>query len=383
MFVIWRHRKENPVLFPITLGFSILSIGFGNWIGRIPETKNLLGLSESDLGLCFLGMATGAFLGAQIAAHLSEKWKPAIVISVSCWILCLGIILIPFATKQWTLTSILFFMGAANSWLNVSMNAAASQMEAKLNTPILSTCHGMYSLGGFIGITSSGLFATAHIPLTTHLPFIGIFIAIYVALAYKYFLILDPLPKQTDNKKFSLPEPWLLKLMIIGLIVMVCEGAVTDWSTLYLREELKAPIMWSTLGYAGFSFTMAGGRFLGDYIRKFVNPLYLVRYGILIGAIGLLIAANIPFMLVVITGFSLTGIGFSIIVPLLFVLSSLQKPDNPTVGISGIATSGVIGFLMGPPLIGMIGEFFSLSTAFNGLGMFALIAAIIAWKKDS
>ncbi|MEY3321829.1 MAG: hypothetical protein RLZZ417_1412 [Bacteroidota bacterium] len=382
MFVIWHNRKKNPVLFPITLGFSILSIGFGNWIGRIPETKHLLGLSESDLGLCFFGMAAGAFLGAQIAGSLSEKWKPALVISISCWILCLGIVLIPFASRQWTLTCILFFMGAANSWLNVSMNAAASQMESKLNTPILSTCHGMYSLGGFIGITSSGLFATAQIPLTIHLPFIGIFIAIYVGLVYKYFLILDPLPEQKNIKKFSLPEPWLLKLMTIGLIVMVCEGAVTDWSTLYLRDELKAPVMLSTLGYAGFSFSMAGGRFLGDFIRKWVNPVYLVQYGILIGAIGLLIAANIPFMAGVITGFSLTGIGFSIIVPLLFVISALQKPDNPTVGIAGIATSGVIGFLMGPPLIGMIGEFFSLSVAFNGLGMFALIAALIAWKKD-
>ena len=154
MFVIWRHRRENPVLFPITLGFSILSVGFGNWIGRIPETKRLLGLSESDLGLCFFGMATGAFLGAQIAATLCEKWKPAIVISVSCWLLCLGIILIPFANSQLSLTSILFFMGTANSWLNVSMNAAASQMENKLKTPILSTCHGMYSLGGVVGITS-------------------------------------------------------------------------------------------------------------------------------------------------------------------------------------------------------------------------------------
>jgi MFS family permease len=328
-------------------------------------------------------MAAGAFLGAQIASGICEKWKPSLVISGSCWLLSLGILLIPFAKNQWMLTSILFFMGAANSWLNVSINAAASQMETKLNTPILATCHGMYSLGGFLGIISSGIFATAQIPLTIHLPVIGVIMAIYVAFAYRYFEVLQPLQKREVHKKFNLPEPWLLKLMIIGLIVMVCEGAVTDWSTLYLREELKAPIMWSTLGYAGFSFSMAGGRFLGDYIRKFVNPLYLVRYGILIGAIGLLIAANIPFMLGVITGFSLTGIGFSIIVPLLFVLSSLQKPDNPTVGIAGIATSGVIGFLMGPPLIGMIGEFFSLSTAFNGLGMFALIAAIIAWKKDS
>ncbi|MFM7091828.1 MAG: MFS transporter [Bacteroidota bacterium] len=382
MFVIWRHRRENPVLFPITLGFSILSVGFGNWIGRIPETKRLLGLSESDLGLCFFGMATGAFLGAQIAATLCEKWKPAIVISVSCWLLCLGIILIPFANSQLSLTSILFFMGTANSWLNVSMNAAASQMENKLKTPILSTCHGMYSLGGVVGITSSGLFATAEIPLTVHLPAVGIFIALYVAYVYRFFLVLVPLPRQMNKKKFSLPEPWLLKLMIIGLIVMVCEGAVTDWSTLYLRDELNAPIMWSTLGYAGFSFSMAGGRFLGDYIRKHFHPIQLVRYGILIGSIGLFIAASFPFTPGVIAGFSLTGIGFSIIVPLLFVISAMQKPENPTIGIAGIATSGVIGFLMGPPLIGMVGELFSLSAAFNGLGVFAFLAAVIAWKKD-
>ena len=65
MFVIWRHRKDHPVLFPITIGFSMLSFGFGHWIGRIPETKHLLHLSESDIGLCFFGMASGAFLGDQ------------------------------------------------------------------------------------------------------------------------------------------------------------------------------------------------------------------------------------------------------------------------------------------------------------------------------
>lgn len=382
MFVIWRHRKEHPVLFPITIGFTILSFGFGHWIGRIPETKRLLNLSDSDIGLCFFGMALGAFLGAQLASSICEKWKPSLVISGSCWLLSLGILLIPFANSQWTLTVILFFMGAANSWLNVSINAAASQMESKLQTPILATCHGMYSLGGFLGILSSGIFATAKVPLTIHLPLVGLIIAIYVAFAYRYFAALQPLPKREAAKKFSLPEPWLLKLMVIGLIVMVCEGAVTDWSTLYLRDEMKVSVMLSTFGYAGFSMSMASGRFLGDYIRKYYQPIVLVRYGILIGAVGLLVAANLPFTFGIISGFSITGIGFSLIIPLLFVLSSIKNPDNPTKGISGIATSGVIGFLMGPAIIGMIGELFSLSVAFNGLGILALFAAYIAWRKD-
>ena len=169
--------------------------------------------------------------------------------------------------------------------------------------------------------------------------------------------------------------------MVIGLIVMVCEGAVTDWSTLYLRDEMKVSIMLSTFGYAGFSISMAGGRFLGDYVRKYYQPILLVRYGILIGAGGLLVAANLPFTVGIISGFSLTGIGFSIIIPLLFVLSAMKNPDNPTIGISGIATSGVIGFLIGPAVIGMVGEVFSLSVAFNGLGILALFAAYIAWKK--
>lgn len=382
MFVIWRHRKDHPVLFPITIGFTILSFGFGHWIGRIPETKRLLNLSDSDIGLCFFGMALGAFSGAQLASSICEKWKPSLVISGSCWLLSLGILLIPFANSQWTLTGILFFMGAANSWLNVSINAAASQMESKLQTPILATCHGMYSLGGFLGIISSGIFATAKIPLTVHLPIVGLIIAIYVAFSYQYFAVLQPLPKREVAKKFSLPEPWLLKLMVIGLIVMVCEGAVTDWSTLYLRDEMKVTVMLSTFGYAGFSMFMASGRFLGDYIRKYYPPILLVRYGILIGAMGLLVAANLPFTFGIISGFSLTGVGFSLIIPLLFVLSAIQNPDNPTKGISGIATSGVIGFLMGPAIIGMIGELFSLSVAFNGLGILALFAAYIAWRKD-
>jgi predicted MFS family arabinose efflux permease len=239
----------------------------------------------------------------------------------------------------------------------------------------------MYSLGGFLGIISSGIFATAQIPLTIHLPVIGIFMATYVAFAYKYFDVIQPLQKREARKKFNLPEPWLLKLMIIGLIVMVCEGAVTDWSTLYLRDEMKVSVMLSTLGYAGFSISMAGGRFLGDYVRRNYQPIILVRYGILIGAGGLLVAANLPFTAGIISGFSLTGIGFSIIIPLLFVLSAMQNPDNPTIGISGIATSGVIGFLIGPAVIGMVGEVFSLSVAFNGLGILALFAAYIAWKK--
>lgn len=382
MFVIWRHRKEHPVLFPITFGFAILSFGFGHWIGRIPETKRLLNLSDSDIGLCFFGMAFGAFLGAQLASSICEKWRPSLVISSSCWLISLSILLIPFANHQWTLTGILFFMGAANSWLNVSINAAASQMENKLKTPILATCHGMHSLGGFLGIISSGIFATAETPLTIHLPLIGLIIAIYVAFAYRYFTVLQPLPKREEAKKISLPEPWLLKWMVIGLIVMVCEGAVTDWSTLYLRDELKVSVIVSTLGYAGFSIFMAGGRFLGDYIRKYCHPIILVRYGILIGALGLLVAANLPFTLGVISGFSVTGLGFSLIIPLLYVLAALQNPDNPTAGISGIATSGVIGFLMGPAIIGLVGELFSLAVAFNGLGILALFAAYIAWRKD-
>jgi MFS family permease len=149
-----------------------------------------------------------------------------------------------------------------------------------------------------------------------------------------------------------------------------------------LSDELNASILWSTLGYAGFSFTMAGGRFLGDYVRKYFKPIPLVRFGLFIGSIGLFIAAHFPLIPGVIAGFSLTGIGFSIIVPLLFVISAMQKPENPTAGIAGIATSGVIGFLMGPPIIGFVGELYSLSIAFSALSVFALIAALIASKKD-
>ena len=207
-----------------------------------------------------------------------------------------------------------------------------------------------------------------------------------VVVAASRALLPSP-PVQGDLKpKFVFPSRALLGLGMLTFAALLIEGAMADWSAVFLRRERGLDAGGAALGYAAFSLTMAAARFAGDAIAHRVGPLKLVRVSALLAFIGLVLALFVPQSGVSIAGFGLVGFGMANLIPLLFSAAARARPGEPGAGIAAVATTGYLGFIAGPPLIGVIADWTGVTAALGLLvalciGIFAASRAVMPPAK--
>ena len=379
MFHVLKMFWSNKTGLSVGFTFFTVSVLFGSWIARIPEVKAQLQMSEAQLGLVLLGLPIGAALGTLMATRQLRRMDLGRFTYYGALIMCFFMLFPAWMPTPLLLGIALFCVGFSEGMANVGMNSAASQVEKTQNILIMSACHGMFSLGGMIGAVSAGFVASLGVPLWLHLS--GV-VLILVILNYQLRFILLSIPNlETPSVGgFSLPPKALWGLAVIGFCIMLGEGAIADWSAIFLKEIRLSNVFVAALGFAGFSFFMALGRFFGDGLIQHFGYGNLVLGGSLLGGMGLLLAIAVPVAWITVIGFSLTGLGFSIVVPILFGRSAQLCPDRPAEGIAGIATSGIVGFMIGPPAIGFIAESFGLSNGLLTVVLLSLLAVVIAFR---
>ena len=370
--MFWSNKTSLSVGFV----FFTINVLFGGWIARIPEVKADLDMSEAELGLALLGLPVGSLAGAFYASWQLRRQplgKFTFYMTVG---LCVAIILPALAAFPLILSVALISIGFLSSATDVGMNAAAAQVEKKYNILIMSACHGMFSLGGVVGAILGGITASLGIPLWLYLGILGLVMLVLNTLLSPV-LFTVPNPEQQDQG-FSLPPRALWGLALIGFCVMLGEGAVADWSAIFLQEIRHSSPFLAAMGFAAFSFFMALGRFVGDALTVRFGHRMLTVLGSLLGSVGLLMAISIPGSWSGILGFALTGLGFSVVVPLLFGQAARLQPDAPGDSIAGIASSGIFGFMIGPPAIGFIAEAYGLSIGLLTAALLGILATVVA-----
>jgi len=358
----------------VGMAFFSLSLLFGSWLARIPEVQMALSLSEGRLGLALLGLPMGALALMPFAGKITQRLSTGSAMGISTVFFCLVAPLPAFAGNFWALMSALFVVGISNSFMNISINAAAASVERSYRISIMSACHGMFSLGAMIGAGSAGLIASAGVPLHLHLIGVALLLLVIQVLLQPVTAHLPEGSKQ-EGDGLTAPPAVLWSLAFIGFCIMIGEGAIADWSAIYLSKTLDAGPLVASLGYAGFSMAMAIGRFSGDSIRMALGSRKAIAGGSLLGCIGMVLTIISPVAPMAILGFTLAGLGFSTVVPLLFSKAANTPGVAAGTGIAAIASAGIVGFLIAPPIIGFISEWLSLSA---GLGFVALLAGVAA-----
>ncbi|HKK79922.1 MAG TPA: MFS transporter, partial [Phaeodactylibacter sp.] len=191
------------------------------------------------------------------------------------------------------------------------------------------------------------------------------------------------LPKhESKGSALALPPKALLGLAFIGFCIMIGEGAIADWGAIFLHKEAGASTAFASLGYAGFSLSMAVGRFAGDSIRLKLGSTRPIAVGSLIGAAGIALTVMSAHPVIGILGFTIVGLGFSTVVPLVFSAAANTKGVDVANGIAAVASAGTIGFLIAPPLIGMISEAWGLSYGMGFVALLALSAALVSYTRS-
>lgn len=368
---------NQPEAFTVGLIFLFLNIAFGSWLSRLPEVQQRLQMSEATLGWVLLSMPLGSLISTTFSRQLITRYETGrlAIVTLVCFT---GIMILPpLAGSPALLFVLLFCVGLTHGILNVSMNTVANAIEDRLQARVVSSIHGMYSLGGFIGALIGGSFARAGIGLPLQM---GLIFLLAMGVMYSRGRPVWHFQASISQERQPIrwPSQRLLVYMIIGVCIMVGEGAISDWSAIYLSKQLQAGPLIAALGFAGFSAAMAIGRFSGDWVRAHIRTKVLVRNGALLSFTGLLLVVLVPVQGIAVLGFTLAGVGFAAGIPIIFLASGRLTPKNPGIGIAAVANAGLIGFLGAPPAIGLMAEHFGLNKAMLLVAILALLAAILS-----
>ena len=362
--------------------FFIAGLSFASWASRIPDIKNLLHLSDAALGGVLLALPLGSMLSLPLAGWLVAKYgsKKIVTIAATCYPLIL--IVIGTAGSVGQLISVLFVFGLFGNLCNISINTQAVGVESLYGRSIMASFHGIWSLAGFTGAAIGTLLISKNISPFLHFCLISGGCLLLIISVQRFALPKDAV--HPNQPIFARPDSALLKLGLIAFSCMVCEGTMFDWSGVYFQKVVAVPKELTTLGYAAFMGTMAGGRFLGDRIvMRFGQQRVLQGSGMVITT-GLLIAVLFPFIIPATIGFLLVGFGVSSVIPLVYSAAGRSKTLSPGVALAAVSTIGFLGFLLGPPMIGFIAQAFSLRwsftlIAFLGFGT-TVLASLMKWE---
>ena len=372
-------RSVSPRL-ALTLLFIMRGFILGNWIARIPAIADHLGVSRTELGTVLIAGAIGALVSFQTSAPRISKIGSAraILLFGSGWLLAYPMAL--YAPGAIGFFVMLLWFGFCNGTTDVALNAQAVEIERRIQQPILSTMHGMFSVGALLGTAAGGVLAAMDVPISPQ------FLAIATIQTAIWWLLngrLMPdeprvLEASTVRKRrpiFSIGPRVLWPLGAIAFCCGLIEEALADWGALYLTQDLLTNPGLAAMGYTIFSLAMLVGRLSGDQVVKRFGPVMLLRAGAALGTMGLLggIVINTP--IAFLASFALVGLGFSTIIPIVYRTAGSTPGVDRAEGVAAVATTCYAAFLIGPPVMGFISDVASLRLAFALVG--GIVTAVI------
>lgn len=355
--------------------FFLHGLIVSTWLSRIPAVQTRLGLTAGQLGLALLGTALGALFSMPLTGALVTRNGSRPIAVTSTVLMCFGLILLPYAPNQVLLTSALALYGVFSGAMNVSMNAQAVALEQCYGRSIMSSFHALFSFGGMTGAALGGLVASRHISPAAHF-LIAALVYIVVALFAGRTLMSGGRGRPGQPVFARITGP-LLGLGCLAFCILLNEGAMADWSSVYLKRSLGTGEGVAATGYAIFSFAMAFGRLLGDWLTERFGRVAIVRMGALVAACGMAVGLGVGSVSATLLGFGAAGAGFSIIVPLAFGAAG-RNGTSAGAGLAAVNTAGYLGFLSGPAIIGFTADWTGLRAALSLVVVLSVVVSLLA-----
>ncbi|MCC9135423.1 MFS transporter [Pontibacter silvestris] len=362
--------------------FFLQGLSFASWGSRIPTVQQKLGLSEAELGGVLFSLPVGLMVSLPIAGWLIAKVGSRKVVISALLVYAVTLVTIGFSQNTLQLMACLFVFGLAGNMVNISVNTQAVGVETLYSKSIMASFHGLWSLAGFIGAAIGTMMIGNEVMPSQHFLLIMGITIVGVLIGSRYVLRED-ISTGEDTPIFAKPDKSLLLLGLVAFCAMICEGAMFDWSGVYFKNVLQVDKSLIGAGYTAFMFTMASGRFVADWFTsRFGLKSILQLSGVLI-AVGLLISVVFPHLFTAITGFLLVGAGVSSVVPLIYSAAGKSKVMSPGSALAAVSSISFLGFLLGPPVIGLVAGATSLRVSFTIIAFMGFCITILASKSKS
>jgi fucose permease len=373
---------QNKKYFASAFLYSCFSLIFSTWVTYIPHISDKLEITEGKIGNAIFFAALGAFFMIRICRHFIDKvgvGRYTYFALISYCICFFG----PFLAYDYvSLCVSLFIFGMAGSSFAISLNSLTATIEKQDKIYVMSASHGFWSIGGMIGAATGSFIAALANNAILHISILVLIILVVETRLKKHYYFRKGEHLDVVKRRRTQFKPLFL-IALIGLVIMVSEGAIADWSALYLKKIIQLDLKYIGLGYSAFAFAMMIGRFSGDSLSRNLGSWRLITLAIVIGMMGfvLLLIIN-PFISIL--GFFVVGLGFSVIVPEVYRLASNVEGIKTADAVSFVAATTNIGFMLGPVILGYIAELKSLHLSFIVLTAFVSIAFFISfWKYSS
>jgi MFS family permease len=359
--------------------FFIAGLCFASWASRIPDIKQHLQLSDGGLGAVLFALPVGLMVSLPFSGWLVHHFGSRKMVLLAAILYPLILCNIGLVQQTWQLVVVLFVFGLMGNLFNIAVNTQAVSLEVLYGRSIMASFHGIWSLAGFTGAAIGTLMINFHLTPFIHFCIIAAVAFLMMALLYRNSLRQD-INAGDDRPLFAKPDATLLKLGLIAMCCMVCEGAMFDWSGVYFQKVVAVSKGLIPLGYTAFMCTMAGGRFAGDKLVTRLGTLRMLQLSGLVIATGLVIAIVFPTLVTATLGFMLVGIGVSSVVPLVYGVAGKSTVFSPGVALAAVSTIGYLGFLVGPPMIGFIAQAASLRVSFALIAVLGFTTTLISSK---
>ena len=365
--------------------FFMAGLCFSSWASRIATVQQNLGLTDAALGAVLFSLPVGLMLSLPFSGWAITKVGSKKVLLGA--ILVYGICLITLGLAHTTLQLIICLVcfGFSSNAVNISVNTQAVVAERMYERPIMASFHGLWSLAGFAGAGIGTVMIANHIDPFHHFVIVLAILAIGVALASRYLYDDVGLPKTDSVIKIKLLERLrlMLPLLTLGSIAfcsMICEGAMFDWSVIYFKKVVAAPIALQGAGFTAFMLTMAGGRFVADLFAGRFGLKCTLQVSGSLTVTGLLTAVIFPHLYTAMAGFMLVGVGVSSVVPMVYSAAGKSKTMSAGVALAAVSTIGFIGFLIGPPVIGFIAGLATLRASFVFIAIMGMSVVVLSTR---
>ncbi len=355
------------------IAFFIAGFGLAAWAPLVPYAKARAGLDEATLGLLLLCLGAGSILAMPIAGILATRYGCRRVLVGGTLLICMALPLLATVSSIPLLIATLFLFGAGLGAVDSTVNLQAVIVERASGRTMRSGFHGLFSGGALAGAAGvSALLALGLSPLWA----IVLVIVITLMALLKAAPHLLPYGSESSGPAFAVPHGVVLFIGLLCFTVFLAEGAMLDWSAVFLTSEKNIDEAYAGLGYAAFALTMTAGRLTGDTIVRRLGARLVIVLGGVFAAAGMTLATLAPSWEVALLGYALVGAGCSNIVPVLYTAVGKQTVMPEHIAVPAITTLGYAGILAGPAAIGFIAHASSLSMAFLLIAAMLMAVAI-------
>jgi fucose permease len=363
--------------------FGLLMAVFGV---HVPSIRAHYRLDDGTLGIALLGVAVGAVLCLALAGRVIAALGARRVAAVAAGAMGIALALLLRFDSFAALLAAMVALGAAVGLFDVAINTEGSFIEAALERKVMSVMHGMWSLGGMTGASLGAWMLERAIAPAVQLQAVA---AVVVALAWAAAASMLPTHAAADGAGPSGGTGWrampprtrraLLLLGLLAVLGLLAEGAIYNWSVLFLQRERGAAPALAALGFAAFSGAMALGRFGGDALRERLPAPRLLAASAALAAAAMTAVLLVHDTRIALAGLALVGLGLANVIPILFVSASRIEGASPAAGIALVSSLGWVGDVLGPPLVGGVAQGVSLTAGLALVVVASMALAASAW----